>query len=684
MQPLRWAGASKAAFEAPHTRHCVPVVFCVPPPEWFARSAERGARIEELRLAQGARTDTAWGEVAALVAGRVGAGAAGTSAPLRRLSLEAMCVGAGWAPLFEGVLRGNASLTSLDLAHNFVDWEAAGELVRALMPCVGARGALRRLSLAHNADLGSAGATEISRLVEGVGLRELDVTECMILSSGAEGLADALGTDGCRLEELRAAGNSIGVQGTEALCESLRRNAHLKLLDLARNNLRSEGAEHLAGLLSFPTCAPLTTLDLSFNSLGDTGAAEIGRALQGNATVSSLTVQRNGIGAVGAKALAEWVASPSSRCVRLDLKNNNVGPDAVEFLAAVGASATLEEVDLSENQVGNEGSARLAESLQASTCPLQRLDLGKNGIGNVGVRDLSGALLTNSSLAVLSLAGNSVGEEGAQALAEMLSVNASLTSLDLGNNELGPAGAGALAAGLRENEGLLHLGLAQNELEDEGAACIASALWCEDEGEEGDDGEFPPFNSHLRILVLSGNELGSAGARELAMMLAADSCPIMKLDLSENEIDADGAEDLCKGLRENPTPQLAALDLHDNSVGDSGAQFFASLLEAGPAVEQCLEDLDLSNNGITGVGAAKLARSLRKNRKLARLALAGNFGAADENSVAEFSSALMKNPVCTTLDLCNTGLSLRGKSQGTTHFNINSLRDSRADLRLIL
>ena len=698
LRPLRWAGASKAVlsgvrlggkttssgrgFEAAHTQHTVPVVYCMPPPEWFARSAERMGGIREVRLTNGSMSDAEWGGVAALVDGK--------AAGLERLSLEGMCVGAGWAPLFEAAFLNNASLQELNLGNNFVDWEAAAELVKVLMPCVGARGCLRRLSLAHNPELGSPGGTEVSRLVQGQGLRELDVTECMLLPSGAEALADALESDGCRLQTLVMEGNSVGAEGCEALCASLKGNVGLRVWNLARNNLKVEGAEHLAGLLRSPKCAPLTTLDLSFNALGDVGAAEVARALEGNPTVENLTMQRNAIGPKGAKALAGWVASATGRCAKLDLKHNSIkGADATELLAAVGVSKTLEELDLGENQLGDLGVVELAEALQANTtCPLKRLDLGKNGITDAGAQILAAALLTNAVLTVLSLKGNSVSEAGAQALAEVLRANSSLTSLDVSGNDLGPEGAGYLAAGLRENEGLLHLGLADNDLEDEGAARLAAALWCEDfdsDDEEIQEGNFPPFNSHLRILVLSGNELSSHGARELAMMLAADSCPILKLDLSNNVIDADGAEDLCKGLGENPTPQLTTLDLHENAVGDKGAKCFASLLE-DLKVKQCLEVLDLSGNGITGVGSLQLAKSLRKNRTLTRLALAGNLGAADENSVAEFASALMRNPVCTTLDLCNTGLSLgtKGRQQGTTHFNIKSLRDSRADLRLVI
>jgi hypothetical protein len=85
------------------------------------------------------------------------------------------------------------------------------------------------------------------------------------------------------------------------------------------------------------------------------------------------------------------------------------------------------------------GSATLVDVLQAVDCALTSIDLSDNNLGLEGAALLAEAIGKNGSLCHLSLRCNNFGEQGTKLLMDSLSVCASarLVSLDLGSGELG-------------------------------------------------------------------------------------------------------------------------------------------------------------------------------------------------------------------------------------------------------
>jgi internalin A len=118
--------------------------------------------------------------------------------------------------------------------------------------------------------------------------------------------------------------------------------------------------------------------------------------------------------------------------------------------------------------------------------------------------------------------------------------------------------------------------------------------------------------TQLTSLVLSGNEIGDAGAASLAALTQLTS-----LDLTANQIGAAGAASLAA------LTKLTSLDLGDNEIGAAGAASLAALTR--------LTSLDLTANQIGAAGAASLAALT----KLTSLNLGGNkIGAAGAASLA--------------------------------------------------
>ncbi|KAL1495116.1 hypothetical protein AB1Y20_016983 [Prymnesium parvum] len=102
-------------------------------------------------------------------------------------------------------------------------------------------------------------------------------------------------------------------------------------LDLRENNIRDEGAAHIAEALK--TTATLTSLNLGENEIGAEGAAHIAEALKTNATLTSLNLRGNDIGAEGAAHIAEALKT-NATLTSLDLNENGIGSEALQQAAA--------------------------------------------------------------------------------------------------------------------------------------------------------------------------------------------------------------------------------------------------------------------------------------------------------------------------------------------------------------
>jgi hypothetical protein len=97
----------------------------------------------------------------------------------------------------------------------------------------------------------------------------------------------------------------------------------------------------------------------------------------------------------------------------------------------------LTKLNLTSNELGDNGAAALANALEVNTS-LTELDLEHTGIGKDGAAALAKALKVNKTLKQLNLSGNQIETEGAYVLAEALKENSSLVMLDLRINGIDP------------------------------------------------------------------------------------------------------------------------------------------------------------------------------------------------------------------------------------------------------
>ena len=147
------------------------------------------------------------------------------------------------------------------------------------------------------------------------------------------------------------------------------------------------------------------------------------------------------------------------------------------FGRLLAVSHTLQELDLSKCHVSDRGLLMLASALRkaGANSALRALRLRANQIRLVdeGAIDVLGLLLSSEECALqsLDLSANNLRDEGALVLAEMVQANSSLTGLSLAHNSINSRGLCALAHGVAINRSLQSMTLWGNRFDS--AACLA-------------------------------------------------------------------------------------------------------------------------------------------------------------------------------------------------------------------
>uniref|UniRef100_A0A8C1XEU6 Uncharacterized protein n=1 Tax=Cyprinus carpio TaxID=7962 RepID=A0A8C1XEU6_CYPCA len=336
----------------------------------------------------------------------------------------------------------------------------------------------------------------------------------------------------------------------------------------------------------------------------------------------------------------------------------------------------LEKLKLNCISITDEGCAALASMFNSN---LRELDLSRNQIGDSGVTEISSLLRNSQTLQILSLKNNCITEGGCHVLAAALNSNPSnLTELDLSENKLGNPGMKIILT-LFENVQcrLEKLKLNCISITDEGCAALASV-----------------FNSNLRELDLSRNQIGDSGVTEISSLLR-NSQTLQILRLSDCSISEEGYKALSSALRSNPS-HLIELDLTGNDPGPSGVKQLSDLLQdpncqlktlrfLGPAADEgcqyvtgivgknplLLRELDLSEHELGHTGVNQISALLQdKHCTLNTLILCRC--SITEKQCLILTSALKSNPShLRELDLSGNQI----KNTGVNHL-CDVLKDS--------
>jgi Ran GTPase-activating protein (RanGAP) involved in mRNA processing and transport len=175
---------------------------------------------------------------------------------------------------------------------------------------------------------------------------------------------------------------------------------------------------------------------------------------------------------------------------KLDLSGNRLSADALAALLTSPAIATVEDLDLGDNNLGAAGMLVLA---RAELPRVRTLHLARTWPPQEGIAALVEAIYFKE-IRRLSLRANNLGQAAAVSLARAAASN--LRVLDLSENAIGDRGTIALAGNLPT---LIQLDLEEAQIGDAGAIALARA----------------PNLDGLLYLNLLGNTIGAAAADQL-------------------------------------------------------------------------------------------------------------------------------------------------------------------------
>ena len=483
-------------------------------------------------------------------------------------------------------LKENSNLQLLDLNGNKVTGEAAENLASVIKN----NSNLEQLGLANN-DLRTSSILILQALKENSNLQLLDLNDNKVTGEAAEDLASVI-KNNSNLERLHLANNDLR-KSSILILQALKENSNLQLLDLNDNKVTGEAADDLAIVIK--NNSNLEQLGLANNDL-KTSSILILQALKEISKLKVLNLNDNNITDQAAEDLASVIKN-NSNLERLHLANNDLRKSSILILQALKENSNLQLLDLYGNKVTGEAAEDLASVIKNNS-NLEQLGLANNDLKTSSILILQ-ALKENSNLQRLDLNGNKVTGEAAEDLASVIKNNSNLEQLGLANNDLKTSSVLVLQA-LKEISKLKDLNLNGNNITGEAAEDLASVI---------------KNNSNLEQLYLANNNLRTSSI--LILQALKENSNLQLLDLNDNKVTGEAAEDLASVIKNNSN--LEQLYLANNNLRTS------SVLILQAMKENCkLKTLNLNGNNMTGEAAEDLASVIKNNSNLERLHLANN------------------------------------------------------------
>ena len=250
-------------------------------------------------------------------------------------------------------------------------------------------------------------------------------------------------------------GVKLGVRELELIYQAIVKDRKVKDLVLHMCQIDEEGLIEI--LKKIPSTSPINARFI-YSHLTERTAIALATAVQAS-SIKSIDLTYNNIGPKGAIALAH--ALRGSSVEDLLLSEYDISLEATQGLTQVlsEGSTCLKSLDLSKNNIGDEGVVALAKALPNTR--IEELKLNMNEITEVGVAEICNAVKSTPTLVELYLGGNNLTDTSAKFLAETIR-SCPLKKLNLNLNKFTDKGVAYLAEAIAESITLEHLDLRGN------------------------------------------------------------------------------------------------------------------------------------------------------------------------------------------------------------------------------
>ncbi|XP_059660504.1 RAN GTPase-activating protein 1 [Cornus florida] len=302
-------------------------------------------------------------------------------------------------------------------------------------------------------------------------LREVDLSDFIAGRPETEALevmniiSSAL--EGCELRYLNLSNNALGEKGVRAFEGLLKSQSNLEELYLMNDGISEEAARALCELI--PSSKKLKILQFHNNMTGDEGAIAISEIVKQSPVLEDFRCSSTRVDSEGGVALAEALGT-CTNLKKLDLRDNMFGVEAgVALTKALSEFANLTEIYLSYLNLEDEGSKALTEALLKSAPSLEVLEMAGNDITVEAAPALASCIAAKQTLTKLNLSENELKDEGTIVIAKALEEgHDQLIEVDLSTNSIRRAGARILAQAVVCKPGFKLLNINSNFISDEG------------------------------------------------------------------------------------------------------------------------------------------------------------------------------------------------------------------------
>ena len=127
--------------------------------------------------------------------------------------------------------------------------------------------------------------------------------------------------------------DKIDDQKLMLICELLRKDSSLIVLDLSHNHISSKGMKSLTELLKFNSS--ITKINLSHNLIGEDGMKYLSDALEMNSKLIAIDLTKNEFGNKGSKYLLNSISQFNFVLEKIQLEDNKIDFDLKKEIQAI-------------------------------------------------------------------------------------------------------------------------------------------------------------------------------------------------------------------------------------------------------------------------------------------------------------------------------------------------------------
>ena len=176
------------------------------------------------------------------------------------------------------------------------------------------------------------------------------------------------------------------------------------------------------------------------------------RGIRDVSPISSLCINGSLIDDGRARVICKFLLG-NTTLTRLDLSHNSIGDSGARAIAKLVNNSALQEVDLRDNKIAENGAKSLGKALRDNKT-LRSLNVRLNRFKDAGGKDFFKGISGNKSLRELNVSCNAMGLKSAETLCQFVDRNPTLRVLDISCNEFGEHAGRLLLEALGDNVAL--------------------------------------------------------------------------------------------------------------------------------------------------------------------------------------------------------------------------------------